>query len=53
MDKIKLIEAYREYFKKEIKWIMNHNGHNFEDAQMTLEDALDFALNDMRNEIYK
>lgn len=47
------IEHYRKVFKEEIEWNMELNGHNFEEAQFVLENALDLALNDERNEIYK
>ena len=48
-----VIEHYRKMLKEETAWIMELNGHNFEDAQFILENALDFALNDIRNDIYK
>lgn len=48
-----VIEHYRKVFKEEIEWNMELNGHNFEETQFVLENALDLALNDERNEIYK
>lgn len=48
-----IIEHYRKMLKEETDWLMELNGHNFEEAQFILESALDFALNDTRNEIYK
>ena len=50
---VTVIEHYRKTFKEEATWLMYLNGHNFEEAQTILESALDFALNDIRNEIYK
>ena len=40
-------------FKAEIDQLTEQNGHDFEEAQFILESALDFAINDTRNEIYK
>lgn len=50
---IAVIDHYRKMFKEETAWLMELNGHNFEESQFILESALDFALNDIRNEIYK
>lgn len=48
-----LIEHYRKVFREEIEWNMELNGHDFDGAQLVMENALDLALNDKRNEIYK
>ena len=48
-----IIEHYRKIFKEEIKWNMELNGNDFERVQLTMEKALDLALNDERNKIYK
>lgn len=53
MNTNEIIEHYRKMLKEETARIMELNGHNFEEAQLILESALDFALNDTRNEIYK
>jgi hypothetical protein len=53
MNVNEIIEHYRKMLKEETAWLMALNGHNFEEAQLILESALDFALNDTRNEIYK
>ena len=50
---VPIIEHYRKMLKEETAWLMELNGHNFEETQFILENALDFALNDTRNEIYK
>lgn len=50
---VTIIEHYRKMLKEETAWLMELNGHNFEEAQFILESALDFALNDTRSEIYK
>ena len=50
---IAVIDHYRKMLKEEVAWLMELNGHNFEESQFILESALDFALNDIRNEIYK
>ncbi len=50
---VTIIEHYRKMFKEETAWLMELNGHNFEEAQFILESALDFAINDTRDEIYK
>lgn len=50
---VKAIEHYRKQLKEEIDWLMELNGHNFEEAQFILESALDFATSDKYNEIYK
>jgi hypothetical protein len=48
-----IIESYREKFKAEIDLLLKLNGNNFEESEFILENALDLALNDKRNEIYK
>lgn len=48
-----VLEHYRKMLKEEIRWLMELNGHNFEETEFILESALDLALNDTRNEIYK
>ena len=53
MNANEIIEHYRKMLKEETAWLMELNGHNFEEAQFILESALDFALNDTRSEIYK
>ena len=53
MNVNEIIEHYRKMLKEETAWLMGLNGHNFEEAQFVLESALDLALNDTRNEIYK
>lgn len=48
-----IIESYREKFKAEIDLLLKLNGNNFEETEFILENALDLALNDKGNEIYK
>ena len=52
-DRVTAIEEYHKKFKAEIDQLMEKNGHSLEEAQFILESALDLALNDTRNEIYK
>jgi hypothetical protein len=53
MKSNEIIESYREKFKAEIDLLLKLNGNNFEETEFILENALDLALNDKRNEIYK
>lgn len=48
-----LIEHYHKVFREEIEWNMELNGHDFDGTQLVMENALDLALNNKRNEIYK
>ncbi len=48
-----VIDHYHKTLREEIEWLMKLNGHNFEETEFILESALDFALNDIRNKIYK
>lgn len=52
MNSTKLIEKYRKEFKKAVEDVMSETG-NFEATDFILESALDLALNDKSNEIYK
>ena len=52
-ERVTAIEEYHKKFKAEIDQLMEKNGHDLEEAQFILESALDFAINDTRNEIYK
>lgn len=46
-------EEYRRIFAQIINEVMEKTGNNFEDTEFTLTSALDLALNDKCNEIYK
>ena len=48
-----MIEEYRGIFTENIKNLMEQNGNNLEDARFVLESALDFAISDLMNTIYK
>ena len=48
-----MIEEYRGIFAENIKNVMEQNGNDLEDAQLVLESALDFAISDLMNTIYK
>ena len=50
---VHVVEKFREIIKAEIDLLMTLNGNDFEDAEFILENALDLALNDKKNEIYK
>lgn len=52
-NSIHVMERLRAIFKAEIELLMDLNGNDFEDAEFILENALDLALNDKRNDIYK
>lgn len=48
-----MIEEYRGIFAENIKNVMEQNGNDLEDARLVLESALDFAISDLMNTIYK
>ena len=52
-ERITALDEYCKKFLKEIEQLMEQNGHNFEETQFILDNALDLALTDARNEIYK
>lgn len=48
-----MIEEYRRVFTQIINEVMKKTGNDFEGTELTLTSALDLALNDKRDEIYK
>lgn len=50
---IKLIEKYRKEFSKVVEDVMHETGNNLESTDFILESALDLAIHDKSNEIYK
>ena len=52
-DENAVIDRCRQELTELINEIMEANGNNFEQTQFILESALDFALSDKRNEVYK
>lgn len=53
MNEIALIEEYRKKFKEAIEDVMPKVGNDLESTDFILDSALDLALTDKRNEVYK
>lgn len=50
---VELIENYRKEFSEAFNAVMEKTGNNCEMTTFILESALDLAINDKLNEIYK
>ncbi len=53
MERKKIIWHCRGALIAVIGLIMDRNGHNLEDAESILREALNIAMNEIKNEFYK